>query len=112
MAAPRAVLSRISALQSRRPRLSSISHKGSFMHSKAAGCRATRECRRLLRLEDAIELEPVPVSHEFKVRRVGVGRVVFGKQNVEVIKLGPVEPKRRSIGLWMFGGHDQLRNRR
>ena len=49
------------------------------------------------RLDDAVELEAVAVGDQLEPRGIGIGRLVLGEQDVEIIELGPVQPERRRV---------------
>src|ERR1700690_1588817 len=65
----------------------------------------------LLRLEDAVKLKTVAVVDQLQARGVGIGRLVLGEQNVEIIELCPIQPERRHPGQRAVGGDDELRDR-
>src|ERR1041385_5458963 len=59
----------------------------------SAGPRGSRCRARQLRIEDLVELEAVAVGDELQARGIGIGRLVLGEQDIEVIELGPVKPE-------------------
>ncbi len=66
---------------------------------------------RLLRLKDAVKQETVAIGDEFQARRVGIGCLVLGEKNVEIIELRPIQPECGRVWQWVFGREDELRRR-
>src|SRR3974390_1167391 len=66
----------------------------------------------VLRLDDAVKLKAVAIVEELQPRRLGVGRIGLGKQDVEIIERAPVQPESRHPGQRMIGRLDKLGDRR
>jgi hypothetical protein len=58
--------------------------------------------------EDSVELETVAVRYQAQARGIGIWGFIFREENVEVIKLRPIEPESWRAWRGVFGSDNEL----